>query len=191
MKEQYVFSAPWGNVAVKVICSRRRSVALEVKRTGEVVVRVPRQMRVGEMKRFVESHLDWIRKKRIEIETASASAPVYDIPVWETLSRRERDRIRGIFLDRIEYYASIMEVTYGNVRIRNQKTRWGSCSSKGNLNFNYRLAYLPKEFLDYVVVHELAHRRYLNHSKLFWQEVAQYCPEYRMCRKGLRHVGLG
>ncbi len=187
MKEQYVFSTPWGELAVKVICSRRRSVALEVKRTGEVVVRVPCQMRVGEMKRFVESHLDWIREKQAEME----SAPVYDIPAWEELTRKERDRIRGTFMDRIEYYASIMGVTYGCVSIRNQKTRWGSCSSKGNLNFNYRLAYLPKEFLDYVVVHELAHRRYLNHSKLFWQEVAQYCPEYHMCRKRLRQVAIG
>ena len=78
-----------------------------------------------------------------------------------------------------------MQVEYQRVTIRNQKTRWGSCSSKGNLNFNYRLFYLPEELLDYVVVHELAHRRYMNHSPQFWQEVETYCPDYETCRKKL------
>lgn len=186
MKEQYAFSSPWGEVVVKVICSGRKSAALEVKRSGEIVARVPRHMRVAELKRMVENHLDWIVEKRAEIE----SAPVCDVPAWEELTQMEREKIRGIFMDRIGYYASIMKVTYGRVCIRNQKTRWGSCSSKGNLNFNYRLAYLPEELLDYVVVHELAHRKYMNHSELFWREVAQYYPEYRMCRKRLRRMRI-
>ena len=86
---------------------------------------------------------------------------------------------------RDRYYSGKMQVEYGRITIRNQKTRWGSCSSKGNLNFNYRLFYLPEELLDYVVIHELAHRRYMNHSMQFWQEVAAYCPNYDRYRKKL------
>ena len=88
--------------------------------------------------------------------------------------------------ERVEYYCRIMNVQVGKVTIRNQKTRWGSCSSKGNVNFNYLLYYLPEELLDYVVVHELAHRRHMNHSQRLWEEVEKYCPDYRNCRKKLK-----
>lgn len=82
------------------------------------------------------------------------------------------------------------KITVGRITIRNQKTRWGSCSSAGNVNFNYQLYYLPDELLDYVVVHELAHRRHMNHSKEFWSEVARYCPDYRARRKQLKEYQL-
>ena len=72
------------------------------------------------------------------------------------------------------------------ITIRNQKTRWGSCSSKGNVNFNYQLYYMPRELMDYVIIHELSHRRHMNHSAEFWQEVEKYCKTYRECRKKLR-----
>lgn len=83
-----------------------------------------------------------------------------------------------------------MGITYGRITIRNQKTRWGSCSAKGNLNFNYQLYYLPEEFLDYVVVHELAHRRHMNHSAAFWEEVGRYYPNYKECRKRLKEITI-
>ena len=76
------------------------------------------------------------------------------------------------------------------ITIRNQKRRWGSCSSKGNLNFNYRLHYLPQELMDYVVVHELAHRLEMNHSARFWNIVGQYDPKYREHQKQLTEIGI-
>ena len=86
--------------------------------------------------------------------------------------------------------ALLENVTVGRVTIRNQKTRWGSCSSKGNVNFNYNLYYMPEELLDYVVVHELSHRKYMNHSQSFWCEVEKYCPEYKLCRRRLKDYTL-
>lgn len=93
-------------------------------------------------------------------------------------------------VDQVKYYCAVMQVTVGRITIRNQKTRWGSCSSAGNVNFNYQLYYLSDELLDYVVVHELAHRRHMNHSKEFWSEVARYCPDYRARRKQLKEYQL-
>ena len=106
------------------------------------------------------------------------------------LTPKERAVIRGTFIRKVEYYSKIMNVTVGRVTIRNQKTRWGSCSFKGNVNFNYNLYYMPEELLDYVVVHELSHRKYMNHSQSFWCEVEKYCPEYKLCRRRLKDYTL-
>lgn len=96
---------------------------------------------------------------------------------------------RDIFTRKAEYYARIMDVTYGRISIREQKTRWGSCSSQGNLNFNWRLILAPEDVLDYVVVHELAHRKEMNHSKAFYAIVESVLPDYHTSRKWLRDNG--
>ncbi len=100
-----------------------------------------------------------------------------------TAAKRE---IPGI----VERYAKIMGVDYGRITIRHQKTRWGSCSSKGNLNFNCYLMLAPQEVLEYVVVHELAHRREMNHSKAFWKIVEQYKPNYKWSKRWLKEEGV-
>lgn len=90
----------------------------------------------------------------------------------------------------VEYFARQVGVDYGRITIRNQKTRWGSCSSKGNLNFNCLLMLAPAEILDYVVVHELCHRKEMNHSKAFWAEVEKVLPDYRESVKWLKEKGI-
>lgn len=106
------------------------------------------------------------------------------------ISREERvcgmEKAREVIARRTAYFADVMGVDYGRITIREQKTRWGSCSSAGNLNFNWKLILLPPEVLDYVVVHELAHRREMNHSENFWKIVEQVLPDYKECRKMLR-----
>ena len=87
---------------------------------------------------------------------------------------------------RASYFARLMGVSYRNITIREQKTRWGSCSSEKNLNFNWKLILAPPEVLDYVVVHELAHRKEMNHSKAFWNIVERYLPDYKERRRELR-----
>ncbi len=91
---------------------------------------------------------------------------------------------------RAAYFAQKMGVSYGKITIREQKTRWGSCSSKGNLNFNWKLILMPREVLDYVVVHELAHRKEMNHSRAFYQVVESIMPDYKIWQNWLReHEG--
>lgn len=103
----------------------------------------------------------------------------------EKLSEEELQNIKEKIVSRVRHYCEVMGVTVGKITIRNQKTRWGSCSAKGNVNFNYRLCYLSEELLDYVVIHELAHRRYMDHSREFWAEVEKYCPDYKQRKKQL------
>lgn len=91
---------------------------------------------------------------------------------------------------RVEFFAKQIGVDYGRITIRNQKTRWGSCSSKGNLNFNCLLMLAPQEVLDYVVVHELCHRKEMNHSKAFWQEVEKILPDYKKSVQWLKKEGI-
>ena len=96
---------------------------------------------------------------------------------------------RKIFKRKTAAYARKMGVTYGRITIREQKTRWGSCTSEGNLNFNWRLIFAPEKVLDYVVVHELSHRKEMNHSPAFYAVVASVMPEYKACEKWLRDNG--
>lgn len=107
----------------------------------------------------------------------------------EALEKRYRSAAREQFERRTAYYQRITGGTYTSVTVRDQKTRWGSCSSRGTLSFNYRLIFAPPVILDYVVVHELCHLTHMNHSKDFWNMVASVIPEYKVCRKWLRDHG--
>ena len=91
--------------------------------------------------------------------------------------------------ERVAHFAPLVGVDYGSITIRSQKTRWGSCSSKGNLNFNCLLLLAPPEVLDYVVVHELCHRKQMNHSPRFWAEVGRVLPDYKIRVKWLKENG--
>jgi predicted metal-dependent hydrolase len=101
----------------------------------------------------------------------------------ETAARRDARAVIGA---RVRHWASIMGLTYKRVAIKDQRTLWGSCSGRGNLNFNWRLAAAAPEVLDYVVIHELCHLREMNHSRNFWALVQAHCPEYAARRRWLR-----
>lgn len=93
---------------------------------------------------------------------------------------------RSVFHARVAHYAPLMGVTPNKIFLKEQRTLWGSCSARGNLNFNRRLLQAPPEVLDYVVVHELAHLKHMNHSKRFWAFVEAHCPDWKARRKWLR-----
>ena len=100
-------------------------------------------------------------------------------------------KLKMILEEKLPRFAGKLQVSYNRVFIKNQRTRWGSCSVQGNLNFNWRLALVPPDVVDYVVIHELAHLKEMNHSKRFWGHVSSWCPDYKAHRRWLRDNGAG
>ena len=174
----------------EIIYSTRRTTALQVTPDGRVIVRAPKRCPRSFIEAFVRQKEDWVMRQLARFEKQRKEHPAPERP---PLSDKDRARYisiaRDIFTRKTAYYARIMGVSYGRIAIREQKTRWGSCSSKGNLNFNWRLILAPEEVLDYVVVHELAHRREMNHSKAFYAIVGSVLPDYRQARRWLREHG--
>ena len=179
-----------GEIRISVIRSARKSLGLEVRDANTVLARIPTRVSDRELKAFVENHRSWILEKTevmAEREEKRKSTPA---PPPELLSKTDRMKIQLKIGKRVRHYCEAMGVTVGYVTVKNQKTRWGSCSAEGNVNFNYQLAFLPDELLDYVVIHELAHRRHMNHSRAFWAEVEKYCPDYLERREQLKEYSL-
>ena len=179
-----------GEIRISVIRSARKSLGLEVRDANTVLARIPTRVSDRELKAFVENHRSWILEKTevmAEREEKRKSTPA---PPPELLSKTDRMKIQLKIGKRVRHYCETMGVTVGYVTVKNQKTRWGSCSAKGNVNFNYQLAFLPEELLDYVVIHELAHRHHMDHSRAFWAEVEKYCPDYRERRAALKEYSL-
>lgn len=164
-------------ITYEVIYSKRRTVAIQVTKEGNVLVRAPKRYPAARIRAFMESHEDWILRKLAEAERRQA--------FWESVTpeteKECRQRAKEVLPQKAAYYAEKMGVTYGRISIRGQKTRWGSCSREGNLNFNWKLMLFPEKIQDYVVVHELAHRREMNHSRAFYRVVEEILPDYREC----------
>lgn len=177
-------------ILIQVKRSARKSIGLEIRQTGEVLARIPMGLPDRELKAFIQNHQNWIIEKLALSRQKSRNREASKATPVRELKENEIECIKNKISSRVSYYGKLMNVTWGRITIRNQRTRWGSCSSKGNLNFNYQLYYLKDELLDYVVVHELTHRKHMNHSREFWQEVERYCPNYRECRKHLKEISL-
>jgi predicted metal-dependent hydrolase len=175
---------------IAVIRSNRKTVAIQVNADLTVTVRVPRRTSRKDIERIIREKEPWIRK---HIEQIRAKKEAYEAMETSHLTDEEirelADKARKYIPERVAYFAERMGVTYGRITIRNQKTRWGSCSSKGNLNFNCLLMLTPVEIIDYVVVHELCHRKEMNHSRAFWNEVEKVLPDYREAVRWLKEEG--
>ena len=167
----------------EIVRSDRRSIAIEIKPDGRVLVRAPRRMTSVEIRRFVKSKATWIEAHVVSME--GNRSPILTASELESL----REQTRILVTERSDHFATMLGVTYGRITIRAQHTRWGSCSSKGNLNFNLLLALMPPQIVDYVVVHELCHLRQMNHSPRFWALVASILPDYGVCKKWLKDNG--
>lgn len=176
--------------AIRIIRSSRRTLSLQVKNDGQVIVRAPKHVTLQEIAAFVRKNSAWLHKHLEKVrkeKELNAASPVQPLTMDDI--QKLADEALRVIPGRVAHFAPLVGVTYGRITVRNQRTRWGSCSSKGNLNFNCLLMLAPPDILDYVVVHELCHRKEMNHSPKFWAEVAKVIPDYKERQKWLRTEG--
>jgi len=169
----------------KIIKSSRRTISLEIKEDGSLVVRAPRFVLKSTIQRFVNEKESWIRKKQNLIRERNKK--MKDMPVLDENKIKEyKKKAKKIISQRVEYYAEKFDFKYGKIKINSAKKRWGSCSAINNLNFSWKLVITPLYVLDYVVVHELCHTKEKNHSSLFWVLVLKKYPEYKKAKRYLK-----
>lgn len=179
-------------INIEIIRSGRKTIAIEITRNLRVLVRAPYRMLDRDIQRFIEEKSLWMEKHmelmKKKIETNEQQKETVTKFTEEKIFQLA-DQALTVIPERVAYYAPIVGVRFGKITIRNQVSRWGSCSNKGNLNFNCLLMLTPPDVIDYVVVHELCHRKELNHSVKFWSEVGQVLPNYEMPKKWLKDNG--
>ena len=168
----------------RLIRSARKTICLEIGSDGILVVRCPQRTTTARVEAVIREKADWIRT-HLEKHRAAGTAT----PFTQAQRQALGERTRTLLAQRLPVLARQVGVTYNRVTVRAQRTRWGSCSSKGNLNFNCLLALLPPFVSDYVIVHELCHLKEMNHSSKFWAQVEKILPDYKLRRKWLKDNG--
>ena len=176
-------------LSVLLVRSSRKTLAVQIRADGTVIARAPLRMPKDRILCFLSEKASWIRMQQGKMQEREKMRQQARIHLDAAQEKELRERAKSVLAQRTAYFARQIGVTYGRITVRDQKTRWGSCSQTGNLNFNFRLILAPLEVLDYVVVHELCHRRQMNHSAQFWQEVAQVLPDYRKRKAWLTENG--
>ena len=171
-----------------VIRSRRKTLSMQVKGDGQVEIRAPLRTSDAEIRRFLETHRRWLEKHLQKAQALQqAKAGVRKLTAAETAELKKK--AKRILPERVAYWAPLIGVRPGRIAVRCQKTRWGSCSTKGNLNFNCLLMLAPEGVIDYIVVHELCHLKHMNHSKRFYAEIEKVLPDYRQHQQWLKDNG--
>ncbi len=172
---------------LKVIKSKRKTVSLQLT-PSEIIMRVPGGMSQRQVREFALRKSAWIEKHQRLI--SAQQEKLRELPgLTPDELRVLSEKARRIIPEKVSHYAKIIGVSYGKISIRSQRTRWGSCSAKGDLSFNCLLMLAPDEVVDSVVVHELCHRKHMDHSKSFYDEVERAFPEYKRCRGWLKENG--
>ena len=172
-----------------LVRSKRRSVSLHIRPDGSLEVRAPLFMRGSEIERIVREKEGWILKQQAKIARQEKESEESGGVMSREEVRNLAEQALKVIPERVKYYAPLVGVNYGRITIRSQRTRWGSCTRQGNLNFNCLLMLAPPEVLDSVVVHELCHRKEMNHSDRFYREVLRVYPEYHKWNKWLKEHG--
>lgn len=175
---------------VMIVRTKRKKPLIRVSEDLSVTLRVPLGYSERKIKQVLKANESWINEA---VETMREKVAEYEAEGCEKLTEEEikelKVKAKDVIPPLVEHYAEIMGVDYGRITIKSQKTRWGSCSSKGNLNFNCILMLAPQEVIEYIVVHELCHRKEMNHSTAFWAEVEKVLPDYKNQVRWLKDKG--
>ena len=169
------------DIPYTLVRSDRKTLAIQITPAGEVILRCPRRMSKKAAEAFLSEKREWVEAHR------SRCRPLTPLTQAELLWLVDSAKVD--LTERTCRLAAQAGVDYGRITIRSQHTRWGSCSSRGNLNFNCLLMLCPEAVRDYVVIHELCHRIHMDHSPSFWAEVEKLCPDYRQHRRWLKENG--
>lgn len=174
-----------------LIRSNRKSCSISISPDAQITLRVPMYITWKEIEHLLIEKRIWIITKYLEVLRQQQERPVSDLTDTQraALEQRYITAAKEYFPKRAAYYQQFTGGSYNRITIRDQKTRWGSCSAKGTLSFNWRLMLAPPEILDYVVIHELCHLTYMDHSAAFWRKVESVCPGYRTARRWLKDHG--
>jgi predicted metal-dependent hydrolase len=165
---------------------RSKRLRLAIYCDGTFVVTAPPYLSFSRIEEFILQKAFWILEKLSLAKKREGNIMLGRQNKAEY--RKLKKQALALAVRRIEEFNQFYGYEYNNISIRNQKTRWGSCSQKGNLNFNYKIALLPEKFADYIIVHELCHLQEFNHSKNFWELVGRTIPDYRSIRREIRKM---
>jgi hypothetical protein len=164
---------------------RAKHIRLALYPDKSIVITKPFLCSQKTVERFVNSKKDWIEKKLQYFDS---------LPKKRIFPReyylKNKETARKIIQNKVDKFSRELALEYKKISIRDQKTRWGSCSKLGNLNFNYKIILLPEHLQNYIVIHELCHLQELNHSKKFWSLVEKACPDYKKYRRELKNINL-
>jgi predicted metal-dependent hydrolase len=159
-----------------------RRYVIRVRPDGSVRVTVPRWGSRRHAELFAEQQRPWIERQRAQVRERAAHHPPYSPEAVKQLWRQAACELPGRLLQLAAHYGLYVS----RVSVRNQRSRWGSCSPSGHICLNWRLVLMPESVRDYVLIHELMHLRRLDHSRHFWRLVAHACPDYENARQWLR-----
>lgn len=173
------------DIPVELQRGKRKTLVLSITQEGHLLIKAPLQMPEKEIERFIGQRRYWIYKQTKRILQENASRVVRSEEEVQEL----KEQAREVLTKRTDYYKEILKVDYQRIRIGDQKTRWGSCSSRGTISYNWHLVLMPERIMDYVVVHELCHLVEMNHSPAFWKKVSEILPDYEERRKWLKENG--
>lgn len=174
-----------------VIYSRRKTCSISISAEGEITLRVPLRTSKADIQHLLLEKQHWIITHYLDVVKRTQNRPKSDLTDTQraALEKRYIEAAKDYFPKRAACFLPFTGGNFNRITIRDQKTRWGSCSAKGTLSFNWRLMLAPPAVLDYVVVHELCHLTHMDHSKAFWALVESVCPDYRAHRKWLKEHG--
>lgn len=182
MKKQITINCQKVDYTLKRYCRQKR-INMIVHQDGSLVVTAPKSISQKFIEKTLQQNSQWIEERLNKEKT-------FQLPTDKKEIHQAKKLAKDIIEAKLDFFNSYYKFSFSKITIRNQKTRWGSCSSNGSLNFNYKLIYLSEKLSNYIVVHELCHLQEMNHSVNFWNLVAEQVPDFRDCRRELKALRI-